>query len=945
MARHSSSYERDAREERDDQDEREGNGPRGGRLAAVVPLISYPGRLTVLLLLATAPWLMGALSGWARFGLSAAALVALALWFLEVALTRSRRMIMPLSVLPILLGVGLGVLQIWPLPLELQERLGAGHARQQWESLGGMADIDRQIAERAEVHTSIPATAAELPANLPISIDPQATGLMTLQLFTAAIIYLLAAHYFHQPRSLLWFCLLLTLNGVAMSAFGIVQKLTGPDNQMFLGSLEVGGTVFGSYVNRNNAAGWLLMSMSAAVMLVLTAFGGSDEEDNDEDWLASSTQPGFDLWQGVLRLVHDLDAKKIASVFALVFIVGGVLTTLSRGGTLGMILGSIIGFLVIGVNSSSRGKQGLQFLVVAVGLGLLLVGWLGFGQKLMDRFDQADKSDVLSDTRVQGWTDTWPLFSEQWLVGSGLNTYQHVHRPLRTTPELATYVFAENQFYQTLIDGGLIGGLLLLGMLAWSMLQVSYLVQRARNRAMLAAGALGAVALGAEGVSAFFDFGLFLPANTFTFAALMGAVAGQAQFHARRVEDAPIWANWGWGRAGSLLLLLLLGGGLIGVLQHYRLGQVEDALLAARQIREQEMSAEGAEIDASIARLAALAADGTEANLHDSLGQQWQLRYRWQEYQKRIVGSTRELTDAIRDAVWQSTALSSRAATLRQARVVSPASAEAMERDLWGNEAARQSLLSAYAHYLRSRRSNPFRPELHLRLADLGRLLSSLSPEPHLDRAVQIAPTNPRYQLLVGLQKLEACNFDEAAESFAAGLEHLRRALALDANATRVLEPLVLQKTVLGIEVDGLEPARYARGLLLDRPDLLLDFVGRNPEIKSQPEVRLQLLRECQERLSNREQGFNYSVVETWAMGRIEMELGNWQAAREQFDMLLQLNYNHTAARYQRVLALIELGEWGPAEEEIRSLLESSPGNASYQRTLKKIQDSRLQGP
>lgn len=948
MARHSSSYDRGERDEldgREEQGERGGSERRGGRLAAVVPLISYPGRITVLLLLATAPWLMGALSGWARFGLSVAALVALALWFLEVALTRSRRTIMPLSVLPILLGVALGVLQIWPLPLAIQERLGGGHARQQWESMGGMADIDRQIAERAEIHTSLPATDAELPALLPISIDPQATGLMTVQLFTAAIIYLLAAHYFHQPRSLIWFCLLLTLNGVGMAAFGMVQKLTGPDNQIFLGSLEVGGTVFGSYVNRNNAAGWLLLAMSAAVMLVLTAFGGSDEDSEDEDWLGATRDQGFDLWQGLLRLVHDLDAKKIASVCALVFIVGGVLTTLSRGGTLGMILGSIIGFLVIGVNSSSRGKQGLQFLVVAVGLGLLLVGWLGFGEKLMDRFDQADKSDVLSDARVQNWTDTWPLFSEQWLVGSGLNTYQHVHRPLRTTPELSTFVFAENQFFQTLIDGGLVGGLLLLGMLVWSVLQVSYLVQRARNRAMLAAGALGAVALGAEGVSAFFDFGLYLPANTFTFAAVMGAVAGQAQFHARRADDSPIWARWGWGWAGSLLLLLLLAGGLIGALQHYRLGQVEDALLEARNVREQAILAEGAAIDASIARLAALAASGTEANLHDSLGQQWQLRYRWQEYQKLVAGSTQALTETLQRSVWETTSPSSRAATLRQARALSPATAEALERELWANEAGRQALLSAYAHYLRSRRSNPFRPELHLRLADLGRLLSSLSPEPHLQRVVAIAPNNPRYQLLVGLQTLEACNFDESQDSFTTGLEHLRRAIELDPNAARVVEPLVLQKTVLGVEVDGLAPVRYARALLLERPDLLLDFVNRNPDIKRQPAVRLQLLQESKERLAGRERAFNYSVVETWALGRIEMELGNWQAAREQFDMLLQLNYNHNAARYQRVLALIELGEWGPAEEEIRSLLEASPGDTNYQRALKRIQESRLEGP
>jgi predicted Zn-dependent protease len=75
------------------------------------------------------------------------------------------------------------------------------------------------------------------------------------------------------------------------------------------------------------------------------------------------------------------------------------------------------------------------------------------------------------------------------------------------------------------------------------------------------------------------------------------------------------------------------------------------------------------------------------------------------------------------------------------------------------------------------------------------------------------------------------------------------------------------------------------------------------------------------------------------------MELGNWARAKEQLDMLLQLSPSHPGGRYQRVLARIELGELSKAEEEIRSLLDGQPTNASYQRALARIQAARLRDP
>lgn len=910
-----------------------------------VSLTSYPGRIVVLAMLTVSPWLLGSLAGWAQFGLAIGAIVALGLWFLEIAVTRPKSLVLPLSVLPLLLGVLLGVTQLWPLSSDIKERLAAAHSQQQWEQLAAPAEMDREILTQMELHLGQQPEVFRWPVTLPISIDPHATRLLTSQLLFAAIAYVLGAYYFHQARSMFWLCLVLTINGLALASFGIVQKLTGADNAMFLGALQVDGAVFGPFVNRNNAAGWLIMSMSAAVMLVVAAFLGHSERggEDEDDWMLHQQRRQTDWWYGLLRMVHELNARKLAAVFALVFIIGGVITTLSRGGVVGMILGSVIGFLVIGVSSSNRGRQGVQYLAVAIVLGLLLVGWLGFGQKLMDRFDQADKSNILEDARVQNWTDTAPLFAEQWLVGSGLNTYQHVHRPLRTTPELRIYAFAENVYFQTLIEGGAVGALLLVWLFGWSLYQVSFLIRRARHPAMLAAGVLGSVAIGSQAVTAFFDFGLYIPSNTLTFAVLIGAIAGQTQHYARRHRDSSVVAAWGWGRLAPVVVLVLLGAGIVGALQYYRLGQTEDALLLAKTVREKEHSATSEEIDEVLQQLTTLARLGFEPNLHDALGQQWLQKYRKSELDRIKTNLAGELTEKQTTELWNSTSPAWRATAIRQMQEVNPAAATAMQKEFLGTESQRQALLNSYGSLLLSRRSCPFRPELHLRLTEVGRLLSNASPVPHLDRPVAIAPKNAQYQRIVGLQKLESCRFAEQSEFFEPAIGHLRIAMELDPSGLKDFEPMLLKKSVLGVPVDGFSAATYARRLLVGYPDLMLDFVDRNVEIRNQPEVRKELLLATKAELDARRLNFNFNAPETWAMGRIEMELGNWKAAREQFDMLLQLNYAHTNGRYQRVLARIELGELEKAEEEINVLLEAHPNSTAYKETLKRIQTARAE--
>jgi len=926
--------------------ERKKRGRGRSRSSGQPPLTSYPGRILVLLALLVAPWLVGSVSAWAQFGLAAVLVAAVVFWFLELAVTRPRYVVLPLSVLPILMGVALGIFQLWPLSPQMADWVGAGRNVEQWELFGSLTPQDHEVAEKIEIETGRSVDPSAWAVQPTISLDPDATRLMTVQLLFAGLAYVLGAHYFHQPRTLLWLCLILTVNGLALAAFGMVQRMTGNPGELLFGLVQVEGTGFASYINRNNAAGWLVMCMSAAVVLVTITFSGSSDDhgaETQEEWLLNQHSRGDGAWHGLLRMVHELDAKKMAAVFALVFIVAGVVSTLSRGGSLAMILGSIIGFLLIGVTSPRRSGQGVQYLAVAVLMGLVLVAWLGFGQKIMERFEQADQRDLLEDSRVENWRETAAVFPEQWLVGSGLDSYRHVHRPFRSSPETGLFAFAENQYFQTLIDAGLLGGLLLAAMLIWTVCLTSYLLKRARSRAMIVAGTLGGVALGSQAVAAFFDFGLYIPANTMTFAVVMGCVAGQAQYQALRDPLETRLASRGFGPLSVPLLLLLMGGSILGLSEFYRQGQLESALLRAQVLRRQEHRSDLGEMDRSLEHMERLAAAGRNARLQASIADQWIHRQRLGDY-RRILATLPEVVDETgQTLVWQSTEPRQRLAYLRQLRQVSPPAAARLEQELAANTANRIQLLSAYHELLMSRSRLPLRPETHLRLAELGSWFSPQPPDAHLDRALQIAPKNPHFQVLAGIQKLEASGFDPGAENFEPALEHLRIALELDSRAVRSFESAVLKKSILGARVDGLDSAVYARKLLLDYPDLLLDLTNRDPDLQRQPELRLELLRETKEGMEQRRQSFVLNLAEAWAMGRIEMELQQWQAASQQFDLVLQMNPAHAGARFQRALARFELGELERASEDLRSLMEVYPEEARYRRAWQRVQDARLQ--
>lgn len=837
-------------------------------------LARLPGRVILIGMLIAAPWMLGAVAGWAQTLLCLCGLTALAFWWLEIAILRPKQIVIPLSVIPILLGIGLGVVQFLPLPDSVAQNLGAGHAYQQWENLSTPVPMDEEMAELLALNSGADPDELLRPATRSISIDPNATRMMTAQLVMAALCYLLGAHFFHDRRSLTWLCVFLTLNGVALSLFGIVQKLSGTPGMIY-GFIPVRGMVFGPYVNRNIASGLLVMCLAAAIMLTVRLFqeGSSSSHHYRRDW-----------WKSFLHVVHELDAKKIAAVSAVIFIVAGVIASLSRGGTLSVLAGLLVASLMMGIhNRNSRSSnRSLIFLGMALTLGLGLVAWLGFGEQILERFEDAERSE---NARVENWRDTMSLIPEQWLLGSGLHTYQHVHRPYRSSPERYLFVFAENQFFQALLDGGIIGLGLLLGMLAWTIYYIQYLMRSRHSEFGFIVALLGGSALAAETVSASFDFGLYIPANTLTFAVLMGAIAGFGQAEACRGSRRFRLATLGWGKLGIVLLLILFSAGMLSLYEFYHRSQLESVCLAARNLVEQQRDADLDEVNSTLGQLGQLAEQRRDAEVEKAMAQLLLLQFRLEQFQ--TLAGEQQLTDPMANQIWNQTNPVTSHVYIQQQKEIAAERGATLERNFRSNQALKAAVLPAYAALMTGRSVSPMDPEFHLRLAELGAVLTDQSPVPHLDRAVGIAPTNDGYQMMAGVLQLQHAHFDPAHPEFEPGMGHLRTAIELNPGMVGRVQQLVVRQNVLGTWVFGLDHADYAEEILLSQqqpqPQALYQLIRNNPYFQENPDKRDRLIRgllahfETDDFLTTQK----LEARELEALAELSALVGDWQRTRQ----------------------------------------------------------------
>jgi len=304
-----------------------------------------------------------------------------------------------------------------------------------------------------------------------------------LQLLVAYLtLLLLLTQAFHRSshlRGLVWFLMSL---GFFVSIFGILQHLTFNGKLYWFRVMRYGGLPFGPYVNRNHFAGFAeLLIPVALVPLVL----------------------------GKVRR----ERLFVVAVFALVPIVA-LLLSASRGGIVSLAVQMVILFLLLLVRRV-RSKNILVGGMVVL-CAVLAVSWIGVHQ-VLQRFTGYQSLEVTEAKRAAMRRDTWVIFLDRPVIGTGLGTLQIVFPRYDSLYDGKIINHTHNDYLEALAETGVLGGLCcawFLGVLLLDSLRGLAELGSSFGASLNLSGLVGCCGLL---VHSLVDFNLHIPANALLF--------------------------------------------------------------------------------------------------------------------------------------------------------------------------------------------------------------------------------------------------------------------------------------------------------------------------------------------------------------------------------------------------------------------------------------------
>ncbi len=756
----------------------------------------------VLLAMAVAAaWPFGGTSAGVQFGLHIASALAIVWAMVSLCRTSDRPGPLPLAVLPLIGGLILGAGQMVELPAEMSAALSP--TATVWR-----ADLTPSPA----ASTSDPVPAQDTA----VSLYPAATRNRLSLLVLGTICFTVAALMQSRTNPVL-LMYVFAVGGAVLSFFGLAQKLTWDGRLYWIYEVPEGAGPFASFLNKNNAAGYLLVCLAAAIGSAVWASNrhhevrGYDRWTYDNDRIHRSRSRGG-LGEILLAQLANLDALAILAYGCVAIILTAVMASMSRGGWIAL-TGAGIVTLTAGLLSRQRSVVLMAIgpaIVVAIG-ALSLIGLSdAFETRINTLFDQ----QIVSQARIPHWKDGMEVVPDFWKAGSGLGTYRFVYPPYQERIDHAWYYHAENQYLETAVEAG-VAGLVLVALMIVTVGAASwFLVRRATTAAGLALGFAGLFALTSQVIHGIADFALFIPAVTVLFAVTCGAVCGEAAAVAAETKRQLLSLTSSRAVSAACLSALLVLS-VFGIAESGCKAMAEAAMKATTPRGETIPNPD--DVAAAIAHLeGGLRWRPDDAALHERLAERVILRGRLTVLNTltEIVKQNQELSelpDQTMEEVWDRTkpsVLHGRAWDLLL-------SGHRREFEKFRSDAALQSdFRLAVSHLEQSRESCPLLPWTHLRLAEVGFVRDSSDwDQKDVARARWLAPTESRVQFQCGLLDLNAGRIDSAAESW-------RQALSL--NKSHLPQIMGTEGARL-----PLTPDEFVVGVLPDDPMYLIELGQR----------------------------------------------------------------------------------------------------------------------
>jgi O-antigen ligase len=314
-----------------------------------------------------------------------------------------------------------------------------------------------------------------------ISVCPYLTKIELLRWSAYALLFFLAGQSFQKKghvKQFIWFLLSL---GFAVSLFGLVQYFAFNGKIYWCVSLQAGVSPFGPFVNPNHFAGFV--ELIVPLGLAMLFFPSRRREE-----------------------------VPLLLLFTVVQI-GAVFLSASRAGIIVVVLEFVLFAFLSRVHR--RRKQLVRAAAIALLAGGMIL-WLGV-TKALERFELLAHQGISRELRVAMDKDTWRIFQDHPLTGTGLGTLIAVYPRYESFYNGTTVDHAHNDFLELLAETGIVGGVcgaLFIGLL-FRRGFANFRVAAGGSARALVAGPL----VGCAGMllHSFVDFNLHIPSNALIF--------------------------------------------------------------------------------------------------------------------------------------------------------------------------------------------------------------------------------------------------------------------------------------------------------------------------------------------------------------------------------------------------------------------------------------------
>jgi O-antigen ligase len=347
---------------------------------------------------------------------------------------------------------------------------------------------------------------------------PAATLSHGRQWIALFVVFTIGAMLFAHPRRMRRLPWAMLLVACVLSSYYALNPFLAyvPDHVAIDGEGAFSRHVFGTYLNRNHVAAFLVMSIVLGVGLFVTRHRTLCHRSG-----------GFRRRQGYIVAMTLLS-------------LAGLLLTQSRGGMINLVVGG----LTLAILVPRRPAGSCRWMPLVAILGLVAVLPFALPAEFAARFLDISHDVTAAGSRGDLWQSAWNVFEMSPIVGHGLGTFGDVAVLGQSENVIGHLEHAHCDALEYLAETGVIG----LNLLLWAgVLLLVHIVRRCRDtrgdrRTVLAAAAIAAL-LGMAAQSCV-DFNTQIPALA-AWAALLAGTASGAMANANGLPpigtQAPRW--------------------------------------------------------------------------------------------------------------------------------------------------------------------------------------------------------------------------------------------------------------------------------------------------------------------------------------------------------------------------------------------------------------------